>query len=46
VLGEKHPDTLRAMGNLASTYWQQGRSKEAEELDLRVLELRRGTVST
>ena len=26
VLGEKHPDTIRAMANLALTWWQQGRS--------------------
>jgi len=24
VLGEEHPDMLRGMGNLASTYWNQG----------------------
>ncbi|OHW96949.1 TPR domain protein, partial [Colletotrichum incanum] len=26
------------MANLASTYWNQGRWKEAEELDVRVME--------
>ena len=26
------------MGNLASTYWNQGRLKEAEELQVRVME--------
>ena len=41
VLGEEHPDTLSAIGNLASTYWNQGRWKEAEELDVKVLEARR-----
>ncbi|SCO87692.1 uncharacterized protein FRV6_11819 [Fusarium oxysporum] len=34
VLGEAHPDTLTSMANLASTYWNQGRWKEAEELDM------------
>ncbi len=37
VLGEEHPDTLLAMANLASTYWDQGRWKDAEELQLQVL---------
>ena len=32
VLGEEHPDTLASMGNLASTYQNQGRWKEAEKL--------------
>ena len=41
VLGEEHPDTLASMANLAYTYFQQGRWKEAEELELRVLEVRR-----
>ena len=29
VLGVGHPHTLMSMGNLASTYWNQGRWKEA-----------------
>jgi len=29
VLGEKHPDSLTSMGNLAVTYCSQGRLKEA-----------------
>ncbi|RYP50881.1 hypothetical protein DL769_010894 [Monosporascus sp. CRB-8-3] len=33
VLGPDHPDTLTSMGNLASTYWDQGRWKEAELLE-------------
>ncbi|KAF2675782.1 kinesin light chain [Lentithecium fluviatile CBS 122367] len=33
VLGEEHPYTLACMTNLASTYRNQGRWKEAEELD-------------
>jgi len=41
VLGERHPDTIRAMANLASTWWQQGRSDKAEQLQLQVLELRK-----
>jgi Tetratricopeptide repeat len=32
ALGEEHPDTLISMDNLASTYSNQGRWKEAEEL--------------
>jgi hypothetical protein len=32
VLGEEHPDTLLSIGNLASTYSNQGQWKEAEEL--------------
>ena len=31
-IGVSHPDTLTIMGNLASTYWQQGRTKDACEL--------------
>jgi len=38
VLGEEHPSTLTSMANLASTYRNQGRWKEAEELDVRVME--------
>jgi hypothetical protein len=38
VLGQEHPDTLTSMGNLASTFWNQGRSKEAEELLVQVME--------
>ncbi|TVY65282.1 Kinesin light chain [Fusarium oxysporum f. sp. cubense] len=34
VLGEEHPSTLTSMGNLASTYMNQGRWKEAEELEM------------
>jgi Tetratricopeptide repeat len=30
---EEHPDTLTSMGNLASTYWNQGQWAEAEELE-------------
>ncbi|KAH8649570.1 hypothetical protein BGZ61DRAFT_487953, partial [Ilyonectria robusta] len=41
VLGEKHPDTIRSMGELATTYHAQGRYDEAEEISVKVLELRR-----
>jgi len=37
VLGEEHPDTLTSMANLASTYSNQGRWKEAEELGVGVM---------
>ena len=39
VLGDKHPDTLTSMANLASTYRKQGRWKEAEELCVQVMEM-------
>ncbi|KAJ7842312.1 P-loop containing nucleoside triphosphate hydrolase protein [Mycena leptocephala] len=38
VLGDAHPDTLRAMGNLASTYNSLGEFHKAEELEVIVLE--------
>ena len=38
MLGAKHPETLISMGNLASTYWNQRRWEEAEELEVQVLE--------
>ncbi|KAH8651714.1 hypothetical protein BGZ61DRAFT_468822 [Ilyonectria robusta] len=41
VLGEEHPSTLTSMGNLAATYGNQGRWKEAEELEVRVMETRK-----
>ncbi|MBE3045027.1 tetratricopeptide repeat protein, partial [Candidatus Bathyarchaeota archaeon] len=40
-LGADHPDTLTSMGNLALTYWNQGRWKEAEELQFQVIERRK-----
>ncbi|KAF2475957.1 TPR domain protein [Lindgomyces ingoldianus] len=40
-LGEKHPDTLTGMANLASTYRNQGRWKEAERLEVQVVETRK-----
>ena len=39
VLGEEHPDTLTSIGNLALTYRNQGRWKEAEQLEVQVLEM-------
>jgi Tetratricopeptide repeat len=39
--GTGTPDTLTSIGNLASTYWNQGRWKEAEELEVQVMETRK-----
>ncbi|RYO85585.1 hypothetical protein DL764_009145 [Monosporascus ibericus] len=41
VLGEKHPDTIRSMADLATTYHQQGRYDKAEPIKIEALELRR-----
>ncbi|KAK4206669.1 P-loop containing nucleoside triphosphate hydrolase protein [Rhypophila decipiens] len=41
VLGEKHPDTIRSMADLATTYNAQGRYAEAEPMNINILELRR-----
>ncbi|KAJ7854230.1 hypothetical protein B0H13DRAFT_1642486 [Mycena leptocephala] len=41
VLGDAHPDTLRAMGNLASTYQNLGKFNKAEELEVLVLQKRK-----
>ncbi|KAI7280685.1 hypothetical protein KC345_g4599 [Hortaea werneckii] len=41
ALGEEHPNTLNAIGNLALTYSKQGRWKEAEKLEVKVLEASR-----
>ncbi|KAJ7692899.1 P-loop containing nucleoside triphosphate hydrolase protein, partial [Mycena rosella] len=40
LLGEEHPSTLTAMGNLASTYCALGQWKQAEELGVIVMERR------
>jgi hypothetical protein len=32
LLGDNHPHTLRAMGNLVSTYWDMGDIQKATEL--------------
>ena len=41
VLGEEHPDSLKSMANLASTYHSQGQWKEADELEELVMETRK-----
>lgn len=41
ALGEEHSDTLGAIGNLAVTYWKQGRWRKAEELEVKVIVSRR-----
>jgi hypothetical protein len=41
ILRPEHPDTLTSMGNLASTYGNQGRRKEAEELKVQVMKTRK-----
>ncbi len=41
VRGFEHPSTLRNMNNLALTYRNQGRWKEAEELNVQVMETRK-----
>lgn len=41
ALGIKHPDTIRVIANLASTWRQQGRFDEAEQLDNEVLKLQK-----
>ena len=38
VLGVEHPSTLTIMANLATTYRNQGRWKEAKELFMQVVE--------
>ncbi|KAK2050328.1 kinesin light chain [Colletotrichum somersetense] len=40
LFGDRHPDTILSMSNLAATYYAQGRYNEAEKIDLEVLELR------
>ena len=39
LLGADHPDTLRSMANLASTYLDQGRWNEAEQLQIYVMDM-------
>ncbi|KAN0069055.1 TPR-like protein [Elaphomyces granulatus] len=41
ALGPEHPSTLSSMANLAFIYWNQGRWKEAEELEVLVMETRK-----
>ena len=44
VLGEEHLNTLTSMVNIASVYWNQGRRKNAEELKVRVIEIRKSVL--
>jgi len=44
TLGGEHPSTLRAMGNLATSYRQLRRTQEAMELDEKVLEASQKTL--
>ena len=39
VLGEEHPDKLTYMANLAVTYSNQGKHKEAQELKVQVTQM-------
>jgi hypothetical protein len=39
MLGKEYPDTLISMANLALTYSNQRRWKEAEELGVQVMEM-------
>ena len=41
VLRDEHPSTLTSIGSLASTFRKQGRWKEAEELEVAVMETTR-----
>jgi tetratricopeptide (TPR) repeat protein len=40
TLGEEHPDTIRAMGDLAITYSSLGKYADAEKLKIKVLDMR------
>ena len=39
LYGAEHPDTLRSMGNLGNTYFNQGRWNEAEHLQIQVMDM-------
>ena len=41
VLCEEHPDLLTSLSNLASTYQNQGQWREAEDLQVLVMETRK-----
>lgn len=41
VLSQEHPYTLSSMGSLASTYYNQGKYAEAEELQVQAMEKKR-----
>lgn len=38
-LGANHPDTLTSMTNLASTFSNKGRFKEAKKLEVQLMEI-------
>jgi hypothetical protein len=40
VLGVEHPDTLTSVANLASTLWSQMQWKDAEDMEVQVMEMR------
>ena len=40
LLGAEHPQTLNSMGDLASTYRDQGRVHESEKLELEVINIK------
>lgn len=42
VLGEEHPNSLTSVANLASIYVDQDRLKEAEVLEVQIMEKTRG----
>lgn len=44
ALGEAQPDTPSSMANLASTYRNQGWWDEAEELEVKVMEMRKAVL--
>jgi hypothetical protein len=44
VLGVEHPDTLSSMADLQSMYRNQGRWKDAEELEVQVMETRKRVI--
>lgn len=46
VFGESHRDTLRSMSNLAVTYWQLGRPKEAIEVQSLCVQLKLATLGS
>ena len=41
LLGAKHSGTLESMGDLANTYFHQGKLNEAEQLEVQVLDMRK-----
>jgi Tetratricopeptide repeat len=41
VVGQEHPNTLTSMASLAPTYRNQGRFREAEELEVQVVRTRK-----